>query len=350
MNFCYNFSAVKGTQAGREYYIAMIPLGLLSKLFNNEDEYLLPEYRAQRKIKEKRIPEIRDYILGNPKTYVFSALAASIDGELKFESSELDENIGILHIDMSAVLLINDGQHRKAAIEAAIIERPELATETISVVLFRDEGLERSQQMFADLNKYAVKPSKSISTLYDGRDEFSNAVKEVVFSNTILNKYVDKENDTLGKYSSKLFTLSCFIRANQRIIKSETVSDSDKQFLHDYWTYVFMGIEEWKLMDNKRLTKSSFKEDYVLSLSIVINALGRLGHCFYVQKLDLNGLKKLNDIDWSRNNSEWIGRIYNEQGRIAGKEDSVIKICNLIKSKLGLPLNKDELVKENELK
>ena len=40
----------------------MIPLGLLSKLFNNEDEYLLPEYRAQRKINEQRIPEIRDYI------------------------------------------------------------------------------------------------------------------------------------------------------------------------------------------------------------------------------------------------------------------------------------------------
>ena len=185
MSFCYNFSAVRGTQAGRDYYIAMIPLGLLSKLFNDEEDYLLPEYRAQRKINEQRIPEIRDYILANPKTYVFSALSASIDGEFNFESSELDENLGVLHIDMNAVLLINDGQHRKAAIEAALKENQELGSETISVVLFRDEGLGRSQQMFADLNKYAVKPSKSLSTLYDERNELSNAVKEVIFANPI---------------------------------------------------------------------------------------------------------------------------------------------------------------------
>ena len=50
MGFNYNFSAVRGVQAGREYYIAMIPLGLLSKLFNNEEDYLLPEFRAQRSI------------------------------------------------------------------------------------------------------------------------------------------------------------------------------------------------------------------------------------------------------------------------------------------------------------
>ena len=35
MSFNYNFSAVKGIQAERDYYIAMVPLGLLTKLFNN---------------------------------------------------------------------------------------------------------------------------------------------------------------------------------------------------------------------------------------------------------------------------------------------------------------------------
>ena len=61
MAFNYHFSAVKGLQAGREYYIAMIPLGLLNKLFSNEEDYLLPEYRAQRNINEARIPKIKDY-------------------------------------------------------------------------------------------------------------------------------------------------------------------------------------------------------------------------------------------------------------------------------------------------
>jgi DNA sulfur modification protein DndB len=350
MSFSYNFSAVKGKQAGRDYYIAMIPLGLLPKLFNNEDEYLLPEYRAQRKINEQRIPKIRDYILDNPNTYVFSALSASIDGQFTFEKSALDENLGLLHIDMNAVFLINDGQHRKAAIEAALKENPALSNETISVVLFRDEGLKRSQQMFADLNKHAVKPSKSLSTYYDGRDDLSNAVKEVVSSIPFLTKYIDKESDSLGKYSSKLFTLANFLRANQRIIKSGKVFDADSTFLIKYWSLVFECIDEWQEMDSKRISKCSFKEDYVLTLSVVMNAFGRLGHCFYTDKLDLNILKKLNDVDWLRCNTEWNGRVFNEQGRITGKEDSVIKISNLIKIKLGMSLNKDEQVKENELK
>lgn len=348
MSFSYNFSAVRGIQAGREYYIAMIPLKLLSKLFNSEEEYLSPEYRAQRKINEQRIPEIRDYILGNLDTYVFSALSASIDGSFSFESSELDKNLGIIHIDMNAVLLVNDGQHRKAAIEAALKDNQDIANETISVVLFQDEGLQRSQQMFADLNKHAVKPSKSLSTLYDSRDELSNAVKDVVNKNTILSKYIDKEHDSLGKFSSKLFTLASFLRANQKIIKSDTVSIEDKQFLHKYWDAVFTNIEEWRLMDDKHLSKTSFKEDYILSFSVVMYAFGRLGYFLYTEKINLEVLKLLNKIDWLRENSEWNGRVFNEQGKITGKEDSVIKICNLLKTKLGLQLTKEEAVKENE--
>ena len=102
-------------------------------------------------------------------------------------------------------------------------------------------------------------------------------------------------------------------------------------------------------MDNKHISKCSFKEDYVLTLSVVINAFGRLGHCFYTEHLDLNILKKLNDIDWLRTNPDWAGRIFNEKGKITGKDDSIIKICNLLKIKLDIALAKDEQVKENEI-
>lgn len=348
MGFSYNFSAVKGLQAGKEYYIAMVPLKLLGKMFNGEDEYLLPEYRAQRNINEARIPEIKDYILNNLNSYVFSALSASIDGEFEFIKSEMDCNLGILQVDMSAVMLINDGQHRKAAIEAALKEKPELGDETISIVLFKDDGLKRSQQMFADLNKHAVKPSKSLSTLYDDRDDLSNAVKEVVSKNSFLNKYIDKEHDSLGKYSSKLFTLSNFLRANQRIIKHPLISESDRDFLQNFWDKIFTNIDEWNQLEQKQLYKCSLKEDYVLTLSVVINAFGRLGGYVYTERLDLSILNGLGKIDWSRCNEEWMGRVFNEQGKIIGKEESIIKICNLIKTKLGLSLSKDELVKENE--
>ncbi len=350
MNFHYNFPAVRGVQAQQEYYIAMVPLGLLPKMFSNEEEYLLPEYRAQRNINESRIPEIRDYILKNPTTYCFSALSASIDGNFEFEKSELSDDIGVLKVSMDAVLLINDGQHRKAAIETAIKENSELSSETIAIVLFKDQGLKRSQQMFADLNKHAVKPSKSLSTLYDDRDDLSNAVKDVVANISFLNKYIDKEHDSLGKYSSKLFTLSNFLRANQRIIKHEIITTKDRKFLQDFWFCVFDYIPEWKQLEEKQLYKCTLKEEYILTLSVVINAIGRLGGCLYSENINLSVLKGLSKIDWMRSNPEWNGRVFNEQGKIIGKEESITKICNLMKIKLGLSLSKEETVKENESK
>ena len=116
MKFSYRFPVVRGTQAGREYYIGMVPLNMLERIFPEDDEYVLPEYRAQRKLNEARIPEIKKYIIDNPDSYVFSALAASIDGNFQFISSTFEGgDTGILEVDMGAKILINDGQHRKAA-------------------------------------------------------------------------------------------------------------------------------------------------------------------------------------------------------------------------------------------
>lgn len=75
----YVFPAVRGTQAQREYYISMVPLDVMSKIFQFADEDLPPEIRAQRILNKSRIPEIRDYILSNPDSYVFSALTVSVD-------------------------------------------------------------------------------------------------------------------------------------------------------------------------------------------------------------------------------------------------------------------------------
>ena len=337
-------------QANREYYIAMVPLGILSKLFHDEEEYILPEYRAQRCINEARIPEIRDYILSNRNSYVFSALSASIDGNFEYVASEIDNNIGLLKVDMNAVFLINDGQHRKAAIQEAIKEDPSLVEETISIVFFKDEGLEKSQQMFADLNKHAVKSTMSLSTLYDDRDPIANAVKQVVAEIPFLNKYIDKEKDSLGKNSSKLFTLANFLRANRRILKDNSIAQQDQDFLTNYWQAIFANISEWHLLERKQLYKCDLKEEYILTLSVTLNAFGRLGRYFLENPEHLNKLKLLDQIDWTRMNTDWQGRVISAQGRIINNEDSIIKICNYIKTRLGLNLTKEEVVKEKDVR
>lgn len=350
MNFSYQFPAVKGIQAGREYYISMVPLKLLSRLFPTEEEIVLPEYRAQRRINEARIPEIKNYILNNRDTYVFSALSASIDGEFKF-TPYMDTDVGIFEVNMESVFLINDGQHRKAAIEAAMKEDTSLEKETISIVFFSDEGLARSQQMFTDLNKHAVKTSNSLATLYDSRDEIAVATKKVIDSIPFFKRYTDKERDILGKNSSNLFTLNMIYKANQKIMHGEKCSTSDTSFISEYWRLVSDNIVEWQEVLNKSLTKKALRENYIVTLAITISAFGKLGRFFYDYR-DYNiqdYLPKLQKIDWLRSNNIWVGRTIRENGKVLNSEEAISLTCAVIKRELGLPLTKEEKQKEKQI-
>ena len=181
-NFYYTFPAIKGKQAQRDYFVIMCPLNVLSKLFIFNEEELPAEYRAQRTLNKNRVPEMANYIVNNPKDYVFSSLTASVDGNFEFTPfpSDKTKEIGMLNISMDSKLLINDGQHRRAAIEEALKATDELSDETISVVLFIDEGLKRSQQTFADLNKHAINVSKSLGVLYDSRDPIALITKQLI--------------------------------------------------------------------------------------------------------------------------------------------------------------------------
>src|SRR5262245_9010545 len=153
--FEYLFPSIRGVQARREYYVSMCPLRLVPKVFLFDEDELIPELRAQRTLNRARVPEIVRYIVGQRDGYVFSAITASIDADVRFQpigAGAEGTRVGVLHVPMSAKFIINDGQHRRAAIEAALRERPDLADESIAVVFFLDKGLERCQQMFADLN------------------------------------------------------------------------------------------------------------------------------------------------------------------------------------------------------
>ena len=337
MSFTYQFPAVRGYQAGREYYIAMIPLKLLSKLFPKEEDVVQPEYRAQRRINESRIPEIKRYILNNRSNYVFSALSASIDGNFVFKPLGSDD-LGILEIDMDSIFLINDGQHRKAAIESALEEDSSLGEETISIVLFKDSGLKRSQQMFTDLNKHAVKTSNSLSTLYDSRDEIAIATKDVINENEFLNKYTDKERDILGKNSSKLFTLNTIYKTNSRILHKDTCNDEDRTFLRVFWLELYRNIVEWNELMNKEMTKKELKENYILTLAITIQAFGKLGRLFYRDKrLNIKDeFKKLKTINWERNSENWIGNTIRENGKVMNSEEAIGLTYKKITELMGL--------------
>lgn len=350
MNYCYKFPVVKGLQAGKDYYIAMVPLKMLPRLFPTEEEFILPEYRAQRRINELRIPTIKKYILDNKDSYVFSALAASIDGRFEFVPVG-DTGLGILEISLDAKLLINDGQHRKAAISEVINEYPEIGDETISIVFYKDSGLKSSQQIFTDLNKHAVKTSNSIAELYDYRDPLAVATRKIIVDVPFLEQYVDKEKDILGKFSSSLFTLNNFYVANRRILKRKECDSSFEKFTVTYWSAVSTHMVPWIDMKNRSISKVELREKYIAAQAVVIQAFGRVGGYMYenYKKHPIEEhIPLIENIDWKRNADEWKLRVIKQNGRMINSERSIILATNVIKKKIHLPFTEEEQNAEEE--
>ena len=353
-NFFYTFPAIKGKQANKEFFVIMCPLSVLSKLFIFTDDELPPEYRAQRLINRK--PEMTSYILNNPKDYVFSSLTASIDGVFEFSplDPDFDEKIGILKVAMDSKLLINDGQHRRAAIEEALKSCPELGEESISVVLFIDEGLKRSQQIFADLNKHAVNVSKSIGILYDSRDPIAMISKSLIEENEYLKQFTDKENPSLSKFSNKLFTLSSINETNKKLLNKLDVNNPETiELVYDFWNILCLNMKEWNFVFKKEISPHSFRNDYISSNGVVLEALGLVGNYLYINynsnwKSILKGIKNIN---WHRSNlTDWQNRVIGPSGRIVKSGNYVKLTNNLIKTKLSISLTKDEEKLENTYK
>lgn len=348
----YRFPAMRGIQANSEYFVCMIPLGVLSKIFIEDSSDVLPEFRAQRKLNEQRIPEIRDYIINNRDSYVFSALAASVDEEIAFFPTRESGNIGELEVDMTATFLINDGQHRKTAIIEAIEFDESLKDETIALVLYRDKGLVRSQQMFTDLNKHAVNTSKSLNTLYDSKDPMAVMTKQVVAQVPFLRKYTDKEKDNLANYAAKLFTLNVFYDVNKRIIKNPVDIEEETRFLVDFWTTIVVNMRDWNDMDKGELSKKELRESYISLRGITLHAFGKLGAYFFSHpQYDIHKyLTGLSKIDWSRSNLEcWENRAITDKGRINRNEKGIFLTYIQIKRLLNLEIDSEEAAREKQL-
>ena len=355
--FEYVFPSIRGIQAGREYYVSMCPLRLIPRIFLFDEEELKPELRAQRTLNKQRVPEMARYLLSNRKGYTFSALTASIDGKVSFEPLGEDDderNIGRLRVPMQARFVINDGQHRRAAIQAALEENPDLGDETISVVFFLDVGLKRCQQMFADLNRFAVRPTPSLGLLYDHRDEGAMLAKGVMAQVPVFNGLTETERSTISNRSIKLFTLSGIHNATLALLIGLDVDTVDEklELAIQFWTEVSKYIEDWQLAQDRKVSAADLRRDYVHAHTLALAGLARAGNTL----LSLHGrgwkgkLKRLSTLDWSRSNSEqWEGRAMNA-GRLSKRNVNVTLTGNLIKSHLGLALTAEEQQLEDEFK
>jgi DNA sulfur modification protein DndB len=354
-----SFPAIRGIQAGREYYSAMCPLHVAVDLIkiHEDDDSIPPELRAQRVLNKARIPALTDYIVENPKSYAFSSLTVSIDSSVEFMphgTEGLASKVGILKVPFGVTYLINDGQHRRAAIERALQEKPELRNESISLVIYIDRGLERSQQLFSDLNRYVVRPTPSISILYDHRDPMSRLALEITDKVPVFLALTEKAKTTISNRSRKLFTLSILYQSTCDLLgrkKGQTPTIEERELAIRYWQEVSVNIKDWQMAARREVAPADLRRETIHAHGITLRALGRLGS--FLSHLPAKDwkpmLKKLSTIDWDRSNTKlWSGRAINSTGRITKSHNNTILTCNLLKKAIGMPLTPDEESAERE--
>ena len=349
-DFTYTFPAISGVQAGREYFVSMCPLRLIPKLFQFDGEELVPEMRAQRVLNKVRVPEIARYIVKNQRDYVFSAITASVDGEMLFQPVDPKDatayRLGSLTVSMNSRFVVNDGQHRRAAIEMALQSAPDIGDETIAVVFFIDRGLERCQQMFADLNRHAVKPSASLGVLYDHRNARATIARHLAMRSDVFRTLVEMEKSSLAERSRKLFTLSALDGAVGELLAEDELEDIARatEKCADFWSRVSQQMPEWQLVRESKMTAGEVRRDFIHCHAITLQAIARVGCTLYASYPHQVGqrLKKLSKVDWSRTNVEaWEGRAM-IAGKLEKSSQSITLTANQIKHVLGVTLNADE--------
>jgi DNA sulfur modification protein DndB len=351
--YCYSFPAVRGMQAGRPFYIATCPMRIIPKIFSFDETEVPPELRAQRTLNKTRIPEMVRYLLDNPDDYVFSALTASIAVDIFFDEHPDAHNLGTLRVPMDAQILINDGQHRRKAIEEALLERPELGQDNIPVLFFVDEGLKRSQQMFADLNKHAIKPSPSLAALYDHRDPSSELARYLASTTAPFIGLTEMEKSSISVLSSKLFTLSSIKQATRALLgkgPKDGFSEEEAQLSTQYWQTVCKHMPDWEMAISKHISPAQLRQEYVHAHAVGLHALGLLGHCLLNERPETwkEELAKLRNIDWRKTNPEWLRRTMSH-GKLSKATSSIRLTCNALKNALSLPLTPEEVVLEDQV-
>lgn len=337
--------ATRGKMGNTVFYTGNFPAGMVVKLFAFDPEKMtsIPvEQRTQRALKKNRIPEIRDYILDH-EDYLFSSITVSVDVDgLQFEESELNPDLGILKLPMDAEWIVNDGQHRVAGISEAMKDDPSLRYDSMSVVILPDGGLERSQQVFSDLNRTVQKTSKSLDILFDHRLPINRITTACVDRVSLFKDRVDKENVSLSVRSAFFATLSGLQSANVQLLGDIPESVDQVQYAEfedlavEFWEHMTSVVEPWHEVADESSTPAAVRAEYLSSYALALWAIGAAGGAALKAGGDWRSrMDALRGVNWRKSNPEWQG-ICMVGGDVITRVPTRKATADLLRWKLGL--------------
>lgn len=344
------FAAVRGVQAGREYYLANCPFYILPEIFNDLDNTKIPAaQRAQRAVNKVRVKAIKKYLLSNTNSYVFSAATVSIDGDVSFETIEGSSNVGSLVVKDRATYVIADGQHRISAIIDSLKEQRAHEYELLPIIFFNDPGLKMSQQIFTDLNRYTLKPAQSLSILYDTRDPYAEIARVVAKRVSFFKDFIEFEKTTISNRSIELFTLNGIYNATKLLLGKIDDSQDYIDYACTFWESLGRSLNEWREHSKGKITSSTLRQNYLSGHNIFINAVAIAANAADKIGSEVKDvISAISKENWRRDNPLWEGRAL-QNGRITKSNISLLLTVNVLKSRLQIGLNEKEAEAEASL-
>lgn len=200
--------------------------------------------------------------------------------------------------------------------------------------------------MFADLNKYAIRPSPSLSALYDHRDVSSNLARYLAMTIEPFIGLTELEKSSISMLSNKLFTLSSIKQATRALLgkdpKVGSIEDNTA-IATQYWQAIYKVMPDWQLAARKEVSPAQLRQDYVHAHGIGLQALGLLGRSLIIEEPEQwqQKILKLKSFDWRKSNPEMVKRAM-QHGKLSKTGTAIQLTCNALKLALSIPLTPEE--------
>jgi DNA sulfur modification protein DndB len=328
------------------------------------------EEMMNRPLMQPHVKDIAKYLV-NTDAYILPPFIFNSNTPIKvFAFGSGSVKFGYAIISSDILLYVTDGQHRLKAIEKAVIERPELNNDSVTVLVVQEEDLEQIHQDFADCSKNKPIPP-ALRASFDVSDFLSKITRDLTKELDIFTGRIDKISSTVGKDPNYIFTMSqlrigvseFLFGTSNKSLDSFTVENRE-----EYRTFLdkakFFYLEfarsntTWSLLFQPRSQANNLLNFYNLRQErIDFNSVGfivisRIGYLIFSDNSFTNEqsmilIKALASLDYRRTCILWENSLVIDDGK-GGKKiiaqraaiDKAIKVAiGEIEKQTGISLN-----------
>ncbi len=352
-----HFPCVKGTMGDWTYYVTVMAVSdtvhyvrYAEEVCPNKDLDLM----IQREV-SARSKQIVDYLQTQDQRFFGSLIVAAYDGKPKFLPisfadgallGELEGKIGILQFDGSEQYYAVDGQHRLAALKAAVEKAPlRYENDQVSVIVIchaKDaEGMARARRLFTTVNRYAKKTSPVTNIVMDEDDGVAvltrRLIREEPFFAARVKVLTQRPNrppklatGEAMQVSDKpyLMAVGTFYKCNKALLpkslenafaKSQQIPEYETlekgyDAIYKRWKSLIKAIEPWNSLQEKTVLLDEYRTQdggHVLARPVGLVSLTRAIGEALDAKVSISVIAKAVAKHSQLNKSPWAGLLWN---------------------------------------